>query len=44
LSRAAIAEIVTRFAAEMNAMGADVDVGQALKALETHYAAALAAE
>jgi aspartate aminotransferase-like enzyme len=44
LSEAAIAEIVTRFAAEMNAMGADVDVDQALTALETHYAAALAAE
>ncbi len=44
LSEAAITEIVTRFAAEMNAMGANVDVGQALAALETHYAAALAAE
>jgi alanine-glyoxylate transaminase/serine-glyoxylate transaminase/serine-pyruvate transaminase len=44
LSEAAITEIVTRFAAEMNAMGANVDVGNALQALETHYAAALAAE
>jgi alanine-glyoxylate transaminase/serine-glyoxylate transaminase/serine-pyruvate transaminase len=44
LSEAAITDIVTRFAAEMNAMGANVDVGQALAALETHYAAALAAE
>jgi aspartate aminotransferase-like enzyme len=44
LSEAAITEIVTRFAAEMNAMGATVDVDRALQALETHYAAALAAE
>lgn len=44
LSEAAITEIVTRFAAEMKAMGASVDVGLALKALETHYAAAMAAE
>jgi aspartate aminotransferase-like enzyme len=44
LSEAAITDIVTRFAAEMNAMGANVDVGPALAALETHYAAALAAE
>jgi aspartate aminotransferase-like enzyme len=44
LSEAAITDIVTRFAAEMNAMGANVDVGKALKALETHYAAAIAAE
>jgi len=44
LSEAAITEIVTRFAAEMNAMGANVDVGKALQALETHYAAAIAAE
>jgi alanine-glyoxylate transaminase/serine-glyoxylate transaminase/serine-pyruvate transaminase len=44
LSESAITEIVTRFAAEMNAMGANVDVGQALQALETHYAAAMAAE
>ena len=44
LSEAAIAEIVTRFAAEMTAMGANVDVGLSLKALETHYAAAMAAE
>lgn len=44
LSEAAITDIVTRFAAEMNAMGAAVDVGQALAALETHYGAAIAAE
>lgn len=44
LSEAAITDIVTRFAAEMTAMGANVDVGHALQALETHYAAALAAE
>lgn len=44
LSEAAITEIVTRFANEMNAMGANVDVGRALQALETHYAAAIAAE
>jgi alanine-glyoxylate transaminase / serine-glyoxylate transaminase / serine-pyruvate transaminase len=44
LSEAAITEIVSRFAAEMNAMGANVDLGQALSVLETHYAAAMAAE
>lgn len=44
LSEAAITEIVTRFAAEMAAMGATVDVGQALAVLDTHYAAAIAAE
>jgi alanine-glyoxylate transaminase / serine-glyoxylate transaminase / serine-pyruvate transaminase len=44
LSEAAITEIVTRFANEMNAMGANVDVGHALQALTTHYAAAIAAE
>lgn len=44
LSEAAITEIVTRFANEMNAMGANIDVGRALQALETHYAAAIAAE
>lgn len=44
LSEAAITDIVTRFAAEMNAMGANVDVGLALQALETHYRAAMAAE
>ncbi|RYF98101.1 MAG: hypothetical protein EON94_13760 [Caulobacteraceae bacterium] len=44
LSEAAITEIVTRFANEMNAMGANVEVGEALAALETHYAAAIAAE
>jgi aspartate aminotransferase-like enzyme len=44
LSEAAITDIVVRFAAEMNAMGAAVDVGRALAALETHYVAAIAAE
>jgi alanine-glyoxylate transaminase / serine-glyoxylate transaminase / serine-pyruvate transaminase len=44
LSEAAITEIVTRFANEMNAMGANVDLGLALTAIERHYAAALAAE
>jgi alanine-glyoxylate transaminase / serine-glyoxylate transaminase / serine-pyruvate transaminase len=44
LSEAAITDIVTRFANEMNAMGANVDVGKALAALETHYATAIAAE
>ncbi|MFN3575622.1 MAG: aminotransferase [Tabrizicola sp.] len=44
LSEAAITEIVVRFAAEMNAMGATVDVGPALAVLQTHYAAAIAAE
>ncbi|MBN8633398.1 MAG: aminotransferase, partial [Rhodobacterales bacterium] len=44
LGRAAITEIVTRFAAEMNAMGAGVDPAVALAALDDHYTAALAAE
>ena len=44
LGEAAITEIVTRFAADMNAMGAGVDVNTALSALESHYTAALAAE
>lgn len=44
LSEAAITDIVTRFAAEMNDMGANVDVGPALAALESHYRAAMAAE
>jgi aspartate aminotransferase-like enzyme len=44
LSEAAITEIVTRFAAEMSAMGEGVDVAPALAALERHYAAAMAAE
>jgi alanine-glyoxylate transaminase/serine-glyoxylate transaminase/serine-pyruvate transaminase len=44
LSQAAITEIVTRFAAEMNAMGAGVDPGKAMAAIEQHYASALAAE
>ncbi|MFN4193735.1 MAG: aminotransferase [Tabrizicola sp.] len=44
LSEAAITDIVARFAAEMKAMGASVDLGQALAALEAHYGAAIAAE
>lgn len=44
LSQAAITDIVTRFAAEMNAMGAAVDANLALTAIERHYAAAIAAE
>jgi aspartate aminotransferase-like enzyme len=44
LSQAAITEIVTRFAVEMNAMGAGVDASKAMAAIEQHYAAALAAE
>lgn len=44
LSEAAITEIVTRFAAEMNAMSAGIDIAPALAALEGHYAAAMAAE
>jgi alanine-glyoxylate transaminase/serine-glyoxylate transaminase/serine-pyruvate transaminase len=44
LSQAAITEIVTRFAAEMNAMGAGADPGKAMAAIEQHYASALAAE
>jgi alanine-glyoxylate transaminase / serine-glyoxylate transaminase / serine-pyruvate transaminase len=43
LSEAAITEIVTRFANEMNAMGAGADLTLALQALERHYAAAIAA-
>jgi alanine-glyoxylate transaminase/serine-glyoxylate transaminase/serine-pyruvate transaminase len=44
LSQAAITEIVTRFAAEMAAMGAGIDASKAMAAIEQHYAAALAAE
>ena len=44
LSEAAITEIVTRFAKEMNDMGAGVDVSAAMAGLKRHYATALAAE
>lgn len=44
LSEAAITEIVTRFATEMNAMGAEADVDKALAAVRTHFATAIAAE
>lgn len=44
LSEAAITEIVTRFAAEMNAMGAGVDAALALAAVRQHFATAIAAE
>jgi alanine-glyoxylate transaminase / serine-glyoxylate transaminase / serine-pyruvate transaminase len=44
LSEAAITDIVTRFAAEMNALGAEVDPTPALAALNRHYTAAVAAE
>lgn len=44
LSEAAITDIVTRFAAEMNAMGAGVDLDTALAAVRLHFATAIAAE
>ncbi|MFN3281046.1 MAG: aminotransferase [Tabrizicola sp.] len=44
LSEAAITDIVVRFAAEMNAMGANVDLDLALAALQPHFASAIAAE
>ena len=44
LSEAAITEIVTRFATEMNDMGADADLGAAIAVLRQHLGAALAAE
>lgn len=44
LSEAAITEIVTRFAGEMNEMGAAVDPAAATGALRRHYGGAMAAE
>lgn len=44
LSQAAITDIVTRFAAEMTAMGAEVDLAAALGSIERHFATAIAAE
>lgn len=44
LSEAAITDIVTRFAAAMNAMGAKVDAGLALTALARAYGRTMAAE
>ncbi len=44
LSQAAIAEIVSRFAAAMAEMGANVDMASVLAGLETYYTTALAAE
>lgn len=44
LSEAAITDIVTRFAKEMNDMGAGADLSAALAVLKRHYGAALAAE
>jgi alanine-glyoxylate transaminase/serine-glyoxylate transaminase/serine-pyruvate transaminase len=43
LSKAAITEIVTRFATAMTAMGAQVDLRAVLAGLDRHYATALAA-
>ena len=43
LSVAAITDIVERFATAMNEMGAGVDVGAALKALQDHYSTKIAA-
>ncbi|NEY92205.1 alanine--glyoxylate aminotransferase family protein [Tabrizicola oligotrophica] len=44
LSEAAITDIVTRFAAAMNAMGGKVDASAALAALGRHYGRDMAAE
>lgn len=44
LSKAAITEIVTRFATAMTAMGAQVDLRAVLAGLDRHYATALAAQ
>lgn len=44
LTQEAITEIVTRFGAAMNAMGADVKMDPILSGLETHYKTAIAAE
>jgi aspartate aminotransferase-like enzyme len=44
LSRHAITDIVERFAAAMNEMGAGADVGAAREALNRHYLAEMAAE
>jgi alanine-glyoxylate transaminase / serine-glyoxylate transaminase / serine-pyruvate transaminase len=44
LTESAITDIVTRFAAEMTAMGADVDLGTALATVEKHFTTAIAAE
>ena len=44
LSRNAITEIVERFAAAMNEMGAGVDVGAAREALNQHYLSEMVAE
>lgn len=44
LSRAAITEIVTRFATAIAEMGANIDMTQVLAGLDRHYAAAVAAE
>ncbi|MCB2128132.1 MAG: alanine--glyoxylate aminotransferase family protein [Rhodobacteraceae bacterium] len=43
LSPRAIGDIVQRFAAAMNAMGGDVDVGAVQQVLDRHYRAAVAA-
>ena len=43
LSQAAITEIVTRFAAALSEMGADIDMSAVRGQLDTYYRAALAA-
>lgn len=44
LNRAAVTDIVTRFAGALNDMGAGVDTAAVLAGLDRHYQAALAAE
>jgi len=44
LDRKAITDIVTRFAAAMAAMGANIDMGRITERLEDHYQTTVAAE
>jgi hypothetical protein len=44
LSQAAITEIVTRFAAALNEMGAGLDLDEVTQGLERHYREPMAAE
>lgn len=44
LNRAAVTEIVERFAAELSAMGANIDIETVRAGLERHYQTAVAAE
>lgn len=44
LNQRAITDIVTRFAAALNDMGAGIDTGPVLEGLQRHYDTAVAAE